>query len=92
MQDVLQIHEPSDSPITVRQIGAGPDYRPLLKEILNSGETHIIMDCATDIILEIFRQGGDVKMLEEYQVKNKGNRFLNNIRVNFHFQTTISTT
>lgn len=68
LQDVLQIHEPSDTPITVRHIGESPDYRPLLKEILNSGETHIILDCAPDKILEIFCQGGDVKMLEEYQV------------------------
>lgn len=68
LQDVLQIHGPSDTPITVRQIGAGPDYRPLLKEVYNLGETHIIIDCVQpDLVLELLRQGRDVKMLEEYQ-------------------------
>lgn len=68
LQDVLEIHGPGDSPITVRQIGAGPDYRPLLKEVHSSGETRIIIDCAQpELVLELLRQGRDVKMLEEYQ-------------------------
>lgn len=68
LQDVFQIHSPSDSPITVRYLGAGPDFRPLLKEIQASGETRIILDCHIDNVLEIFRQGKDVKLMEDYQV------------------------
>lgn len=69
LQDIFQIHDPSDSPVTVKQLGDGPDYRPLLKEIHSSGETRIILDCSPETILEIFRQGKDIKMLEDYQVK-----------------------
>lgn len=68
LQDVFQIHGPSDSPVTVRFLGTGPDFRPLLKEIQNSGETRIVLDCSVDNILEIFRQAKDVKLMEDYQV------------------------
>lgn len=69
LQDIFQIHDPSSSPITLKQLGNGPDFRPLLKEIQSSGETRIVLDCSLDKVLEIFRQGKDVKMLEDYQVK-----------------------
>lgn len=68
LQDVFQIHGPSDSPVTVRYLGTGPDFRPLLKEIQASGETRIIIDCHIDNVLEIFRQAKDVKLMEDYQV------------------------
>lgn len=68
LKDILQIHNPEDSPITVRQLGEDPDYRPLLKEIQSSGENNIVLDCDPDKILEILRQAKEVKMLEDYQV------------------------
>lgn len=68
LQDIFQIHSPTEPPVTLRQLGPGPDYRSLLKEIQNSGETRVILDCALDKILEIFRQAKDVKMMEDYQV------------------------
>lgn len=68
LKDVLQIHNPDDSPITVRQIGADPDYRPLLKEIEKSGETHIVLDIHVDKIIPLLMQAQEVKLLEEYQV------------------------
>lgn len=68
LQDVFQIHGPGDSPVTVRFLGSGPDFRPLLKEIQNSGETRIVLDCNVENILEIFRQAKDVKLMEDYQV------------------------
>lgn len=68
LQDVLQIHEPYDNPVTVRQIGPGEDYQPLLKEIEVSGENHIILDCSPDKIMNILKQAIGVKMMEEYQV------------------------
>ncbi|XP_058825661.1 glutamate receptor ionotropic, kainate 2-like [Topomyia yanbarensis] len=67
LKDVLQIHEPEDSPITVRQIDDDPDYRPLLKDIQSSGESHIILEVHPSKIIEILRQAKEVKMLEEYQ-------------------------
>uniref|UniRef100_A0A182U976 Glutamate receptor 1 n=1 Tax=Anopheles melas TaxID=34690 RepID=A0A182U976_9DIPT len=67
LKDILQIHGPSDSPITIRQIDDNPDYRPLLKDIQTSGESHIILEIRPDRILELLRQAKEVKMLEEYQ-------------------------
>lgn len=45
----------------------GPDYRPLLKEIQSSGESHIILDVDKDKIIDLLRQASQVKMMEEYQ-------------------------
>lgn len=45
----------------------GPDYRPLLKEIQSSGESHIILDVDPDKIVALLRQASEVKMMEEYQ-------------------------
>lgn len=45
----------------------GADYRPLLKDIQSSGESHIVLDVSADKILDILRQAKEVKMLEEYQ-------------------------
>lgn len=49
-----------------RQPGDGPDYRPLLKQIQKSGETHLIIDVGIDKILSVLRQASEVKMMEEY--------------------------
>lgn len=70
IKDILQIHSPQDSPITVRQLESGdhPDYRPLLKEIQSSGETNVVLDCGLDKILAVLNQAKEVKMLEDYQV------------------------
>ncbi|XP_058063457.1 glutamate receptor ionotropic, kainate 2-like [Anopheles bellator] len=67
LKDILQIHGPGDTPITVRQIDDDPDYRPLLKDIQSSGESHIILEIRPDRIVELLRQAKEVKMLEEYQ-------------------------
>lgn len=68
LKDILLIHGPQDFPITVRQLGTEPDYRPLLKEIQSSGENNIVLDCAPNKILDVLRQAKEVKMLEDYQV------------------------
>jgi glutamate receptor, ionotropic, invertebrate len=67
LKDILQIHTPNNDPITVRQLPAGVDFRPLLKSIQASGESHIILDVAGEKVLDILRQADSVKMLEEYQ-------------------------
>lgn len=68
LQDILQIHNPEDSPVTVRQLGDESDYKPLLKEIYYSGESRILLDCSADKVVEILRQAAEVRLLEEYQV------------------------
>ena len=50
-----------------RQLGDGPDFRPLLKQIQTSGESHIILDVGLDKIITLLRQASEVKMMEEYQ-------------------------
>lgn len=50
-----------------RQLDDGPDYRPLLKQIQSSGESHIILDVNPDKIVPLLRQAVEVKMMEEYQ-------------------------
>lgn len=66
LKDVLQIHNPKSAPITVRRLGDGPDYRPLLKEIQMMGESHVILDVSAEKIIDVLRQASDVKMMEEY--------------------------
>lgn len=66
LQGVLQGRNMGDNPITVRQLEAGKDYRPLLKEIKLSTETKIILDCAPENILDILRAAVNVKMMDVY--------------------------
>lgn len=95
LQDILQIIEPGDEAITVRKLDDNIDFRPLLKEIEKSGETHVIVDCQISNILELFRQANEVKMMEEYLVRKENivlQKILTLISIYFHqnyFITTI---
>lgn len=42
------------------------DRRPLLKEIKDSSELQIILDCETDHILDILQQAQEVNLVDEY--------------------------
>ncbi|XP_034239452.1 glutamate receptor ionotropic, kainate 2-like [Thrips palmi] len=66
LQEVLKAHGPQDSPVTLRRLGEGPDYRPLLKEIQNSSETRILLDVSADRLLDIFHQARQVKLMGDY--------------------------
>ncbi|PSN45284.1 hypothetical protein C0J52_17537 [Blattella germanica] len=66
LQEVLKAHGPGDEPVTVRQFLPGDDQRQLLKEIYASQETHILLECATDRIVEILKQAREVKMMGDY--------------------------
>lgn len=68
LQDILERHGPEGNPVTIRQLPDDDDYLPLLKDIANSGENHIIIDCSPDKVMQIFKQAVSVKMMEEYQV------------------------
>lgn len=67
MQDILQLHNPGDHPIMVRQLPDDGDYKPLLKEIATLSETHIILDCSLDKVVEVLSQAKTVKMFGIYQ-------------------------
>lgn len=66
LKDVLQIHGPDSPVISVRQLGDGPDYGPLLKEIHSTGESHIVLDISAEKIVPFLRNASKVKMLDEY--------------------------
>ncbi|XP_044754101.1 glutamate receptor ionotropic, kainate 2-like isoform X2 [Coccinella septempunctata] len=50
--------------IKLKQLGPGPDYRGVLKDIKHIPETNIILDCNTDKIVEVLKQAQSVRMLE----------------------------
>ncbi|KAJ9591183.1 hypothetical protein L9F63_002254, partial [Diploptera punctata] len=66
LQDVLKAHGPDDDAITVLQFLPGDDQRQLLKEIRASRETHILLECSTERIIDILKQAREVKMVGDY--------------------------
>ncbi|XP_050080616.1 glutamate receptor ionotropic, kainate 2-like isoform X3 [Anopheles maculipalpis] len=66
MQELLKAHGLSDYPITVRQLSDSGDYRPLLKQIKNSAESHIVLDCSTERIYEVLKQAQQIGMMSDY--------------------------
>ncbi|CAH0553023.1 unnamed protein product [Brassicogethes aeneus] len=66
LQEALTKREPLDPIISYRKLGPGPDHRSILKEIKNSGESQIILDCKIDNIINILKQAKEVNLLEEY--------------------------
>ncbi|KAL3269195.1 hypothetical protein HHI36_008277 [Cryptolaemus montrouzieri] len=50
--------------IKLKELGPGPDYRGVLKDIKHIPETNIILDCRTEKIYEILEQAQGVRMLE----------------------------
>ncbi|XP_074099238.1 kainate-type ionotropic glutamate receptor subunit 1D isoform X7 [Cotesia typhae] len=66
LQELLKAHGPSEFPIAVRQLGETDDYRPLLKQIKNSAESHIVLDCSTERIHEVLKQAQQIGMMSDY--------------------------
>ncbi|XP_076667715.1 kainate-type ionotropic glutamate receptor subunit 1D isoform X9 [Andrena cerasifolii] len=66
LQELLKAHGPSEFPITVRQLNEGSEYRPLLKQIKNSAESHIVLDCSTERIYDVLKQAQQIGMMSDY--------------------------
>nr|AST36240.1 putative ionotropic glutamate receptor iGluR2 [Hedya nubiferana] len=66
LQELLKAHGPSELPVAVRQLPDSHDYRPLLKQIKNSAESHIVLDCATDRIRDVLQQAQQIGMMSDY--------------------------
>lgn len=64
LQEILKVTAKTDNPVTVKALGPGPDYRPLLKEVKNSTDNRIILDCDVSKILKVLRQAKEIDMLE----------------------------
>lgn len=41
-------------------------YRPLLKQIKNSAESHIVLDCSTEKIYDVLKQAQQIGMMSDY--------------------------
>lgn len=41
-------------------------FRPLLKQIKNSAESHIVLDCATERIRDVLQQAQQIGMMSDY--------------------------
>ena len=53
--------------MTSKQLTEGNhDYRPLLKEIKKSEETHIVLDCDFERIPGILEQANEIELLTDY--------------------------
>ncbi|XP_055382987.1 glutamate receptor ionotropic, kainate 2 [Condylostylus longicornis] len=66
LQELLKAHAQSPLIITVRQLSDNGDYRPLLKQIKNSAEAHIVLDCSTGKIYEVLKQAQQIGMMSDY--------------------------
>ncbi|KAL5282977.1 hypothetical protein ACFFRR_005765 [Megaselia abdita] len=66
IQELLKTFGQTSNSITVRQLGDSEDYRPLLKQIKNSAEAHIVLDCSTTKIYEILKQAQQIGLMTDY--------------------------
>ncbi|XP_063982898.1 glutamate receptor ionotropic, kainate 2-like [Diachasmimorpha longicaudata] len=65
MNKLLERWDPKGYPVTLRHLGEGPNYRPILKRVKNSGEKNIVIDCAFDILEQVLLQSQQVGLLSE---------------------------
>lgn len=66
LQDILKMHKIDDVPTLMKRLPSGYDYRHILKEIKESLELHIILDCHVDRILNVLEQAREIKLMEDY--------------------------
>ncbi|XP_008198458.1 glutamate receptor ionotropic, kainate 3 isoform X2 [Tribolium castaneum] len=64
LQQILKLNNFNSGSVIVRQLGPGPDHRPLLKEIRALNHNRIILDCDTENIIEILKQAKEVNLME----------------------------
>ncbi|XP_014297240.1 glutamate receptor ionotropic, kainate 2 isoform X2 [Microplitis demolitor] len=65
MSNLLQRWDTKGFPVTLRYLGEGPNYRPILKRVKNSYEENIIIDCSYDILEEVLQQSQQVGILSD---------------------------
>ncbi|XP_037079168.1 glutamate receptor ionotropic, kainate 2-like [Pollicipes pollicipes] len=67
LQEVLQMPDNNNKiSASVRQLPKNKDYRPLLKQVQNSGGTHIVIDCSTENIFNVLKQAQQIGMVTRY--------------------------
>ncbi|XP_043256506.1 glutamate receptor ionotropic, kainate 2-like [Colletes gigas] len=66
IKQALTIRRNKDSIITIRRLGEGPDYRPILKELRALSICNVIVDVEPNNIIDVLYQAKEVKLLEDY--------------------------
>ncbi|XP_011152744.1 glutamate receptor ionotropic, kainate 2 [Harpegnathos saltator] len=66
IQKTLTLKRTKDNPITIRQLGKGSDYRPILKEINSLSVCNIIIDIEPQKLIHVLNQAKEVKLLSDY--------------------------
>jgi hypothetical protein len=67
IQKILTVkREAKDSSIIIRQLGKGPDYRPILKEIRLMQVCNIIIDIDPRKIIDVLKQAKEIKLFADY--------------------------
>ncbi len=67
--EILQIHDPSDSPVTIHQLPSDTDDSlELLKKIKFSPENRIIIDCTPNKVMSVLKQAMSIGMMDGYWV------------------------
>lgn len=68
LQKTLTLKGDRDNPLThtTRQLGKGPDYRSMLKEIRSLSVCNIIIDVEPQNIMDVLYQAKEVRLLADY--------------------------
>nr|XP_033338694.1 glutamate receptor ionotropic, kainate 2-like isoform X2 [Megalopta genalis]XP_033338703.1 glutamate receptor ionotropic, kainate 2-like isoform X2 [Megalopta genalis] len=66
IQQALSLKRNKDTVVTIRKIGDGPDYRPVLKEIRAMSISNVIVDVEPNNIMDVLYQAKEVKLLADY--------------------------
>lgn len=64
LKDVLQIHGPKSSAISVKQLT--DNYGAMLKEMKNNGVTNVVLDIGSQRIIPFLREAAKFNMLTDY--------------------------
>nr|CAD7263695.1 unnamed protein product [Timema shepardi] len=64
-QELLRVYEPKGNTVTVRQLEPGDDYRRVLRNIKNSGESNFVLDVSERILYEVLLQAQQVGLMSD---------------------------
>ncbi|XP_047500047.1 glutamate receptor ionotropic, kainate 2-like [Penaeus chinensis] len=63
LQELLKTPPPNEFKVTIRQLPRDDDYRPILREVKNSLEQNIILDCKTEKVGQVLKQAQQIGLM-----------------------------
>lgn len=66
IQKALTLKRAKDTSVAIRELGNGPDYRPMFKEIRNLSISNILLDVQPEKIIDVLHQAKEIKLLADY--------------------------